>query len=143
LNIGPRDDGTLPQESIDRLREIGAWMKVNGEAIYATKGSPLAPLPWGRITKKETAANTILYITVFDWPKDGKLVIPGLKNKAISAKLLAGGSIKTKTEDENLVLEVPATAPDAIASVIKVELKGKVVNVNSAVKTTMKTGELD
>jgi alpha-L-fucosidase len=143
LNIGPKDDGTLPQESIDRLKEIGAWMKINGEAIYATKASPLAPLPWGRITRKETAANTTLYVTVFDWPKDGKLVIPGLKNEAISAKLLTGGNIKTTTKDENLVLEVPATAPDPIASVIKVELKGKVANVNSAVKTTMKTGELD
>jgi alpha-L-fucosidase len=144
LNIGPKDDGTFPPESIERLRAMGAWMKINGEAIYATKASPLAPLPWGRITRKETAATTTLYVTVFDWPKDGKLVIPGLKNKVVSAKLLAGGGkIKTSYADENLVMEVPATAPDAIASVIKVELKGRVANVNTAAKSTMKTGELD
>jgi alpha-L-fucosidase len=143
LNIGPKDDGTFPQESIERLQKIGEWMKVNGEAIYATKASPLAPLTWGRITRKETASNTTLYVTVFDWPKDGKLVIPGLKNKAASAKLLAGGNIKVKTVDGNLVMDVPATAPDAIASVIKLELKGKVANVNTAPKSTMKTGELD
>jgi alpha-L-fucosidase len=58
-------------------------------------------------------------------------------------KLLAGGNIKVKSVDENLVMEVPATAPDAIASVIKVELKGKVANVNNAAKSTMKTGELE
>ena len=143
LNIGPKDDGSFPQESIDRLKEIGAWMKVNGEAIYATKASPLAPLPWGRVTRKESASNTTLYVTVFDWPKDGKLVIPGLKNKVVSAKLLAGGAIKVKSADGNLVMEVPATAPDPIASVIKVELKGKVVTINNAAKSTMKTGELD
>jgi alpha-L-fucosidase len=143
LNIGPKDDGSFPPESIDRLRKIGAWMKINSEAIYATKASPLAPLPWGRITRKETASNTTLYVTVFDWPKDGKLVIPGLKNKVVSAKLLAGGKIKVRSEGENFIMEVPATAPDAIASVIKVELKGKVANVNNAAKSTMKTGELD
>jgi alpha-L-fucosidase len=143
LNIGPKDDGTFPQESIDRLRQISAWMKINGEAIYATKASPLAPLPWGRATRKESASNTTLYFTVFDWPKDGKLVIPGLKNKVVSARLLAGGGIKAKSVDGNLILEVPAAAPDAIASVIKVELNGKVANVNNAAKEKMKTGEID
>ena len=143
LNIGPKEDGTIPQESIDRLQQIGAWMKVNSEAIYATKASPLAPLPWGRVTKKETATTTTLYFSVFDWPKDGKLFVPGLKNKIISAKLLAGGDLKVKSKDGGIVMKVPATAPDAIATVIKVELKGKVNNVNIVGKDKMKSGELD
>jgi len=42
----------------------------------------------------------LLYVTVFDWPKDGKLVIPGLKNKVVSAKLLAGGNI-SQINNEN------------------------------------------
>lgn len=143
LNIGPKEDGTIPQESIDRLQQIGAWMKVNSEAIYATKASPLAPLSWGRVTKKETATTTTLYFSVFDWPKDGKLFVPGLKNKIISAKLLAGANLKVKSKDGGIVMKVPATAPDAIATVIKVELKGKVDNVNLAGKDKMKSGELD
>lgn len=143
LNIGPKDDGTFPPESIERLRQIGNWMKINSEAIYATKASPLAPVSWGRVTRKENTSNTTLYFTVFNWPKDGKLVIPGLKNKVVAAKLLAGGKAKAKSSNGNLVIEVTATAPDPIASVIKVELKGKVANVNSSAKSTMKTGELD
>lgn len=143
LNIGPKDDGTIPQESIDRLKQIGEWMKVNGEAIYATKASPLAPQPWGRVTRKESASNTTLYLSVFDWPKDGKLVIPGLKNKVSSATLLAGGKLKTKAAGEDLVIEVPSAAPDPIASVIKIVFKGQVANVNSNGGKKMKTGELD
>lgn len=143
LNIGPKEDGTFPQESIDRLKAIGDWMKVNSEAIYATKASPLAPQPWGRITRKEDINTTTLYLLVFDWPKDGKLVIPGLKNKIVSAKLLAGGDLEAKSKRGRITINIPAAAPDLTASVIKLELKGKVVNVNTAAKDKMKTGELD
>ena len=53
LNVGPKADGTFPQESIDILKGMGAWMKVNGEAIYGNKGSPFGLFAWGRCTKKE------------------------------------------------------------------------------------------
>jgi alpha-L-fucosidase len=144
LNVGPKPDGTFPQESIDRLKEIGAWTKVNGEAIYATKRSPLAPLPWGRCTRKETGDNTTLYFSVFEWPKDGKLVIPGLKNEIISATLLANNStITTKTAADGLTIFVPTQATDSIASVVKVVLKGTVADVNGSTRGYIKSGELD
>jgi alpha-L-fucosidase len=144
LNVGPKPDGSFPQESIDRLKQIGEWTKVNGEAIYATKRSPLAPLSWGRCTQKQTNKGTTLYFSVFEWPKDGKLVIPGLKNKVVSAKMLAGGATLTSKKSGNaLTINVPAQAPDAIASVIKVELKGKVKDVTVDKNGKMKSGELD
>ncbi|NII26659.1 alpha-L-fucosidase [Pseudoflavitalea sp. X16] len=125
LNIGPKADGTVPQESIDRLKEVGQWMKVNGESIYGTKGSPLKPLDWGRCTKKENGGNTILYLSVFNWPANGQLTVPGIKNKVVSAKLLSNGNaVKTSTAGDVLSLTLPAAPADKIASVIKVELKG-------------------
>jgi alpha-L-fucosidase len=126
LNVGPKADGTIPQESIDRLKEVGAWMKLNGESIYGTQASPFAPLSWGRCTMKQNGDNTILYFSVFDWPKDGKLIIPA-GNKVVSAKLLANGkSIKTDRSSEGIEVKLPETAPDSLASVIKLEIKGKV-----------------
>jgi alpha-L-fucosidase len=143
LNVGPKEDGTWPQESIDRLKEVGAWMKVNGEAIYATKAGPLE-LPWGRSTKKESKAGTTLYLSVFNWPADGKLMVPGLKNQVLSAKLLAGGTkLKTKAAEDGVVIDVPAKAPDTLATVIKVEVKGTVEDKLAGAKQAMKTGELD
>ncbi|HET9571678.1 MAG TPA: alpha-L-fucosidase [Bacteroidales bacterium] len=144
LNIGPKPDGTFPQESIDRLKAIGEWMTVNGEAIYSTKRSPLAPMAWGRCTQKVVKGKTILYLSVFEWPKDGKLVIPGLSNKAISAKLLANGKkLKTSSTPGGLAISLPAQAPDAIASVIKLELKGVVADAYAPSKGKIKSGELD
>jgi alpha-L-fucosidase len=70
-------------------------------------------------------------------------LVPGLKNQIISAKLLAGGNVKTKSGDGGMTISVPAKAPDAIASVIKIEVKGEVANVNLVAKDKMKTGALD
>jgi alpha-L-fucosidase len=125
LNVGPTAEGEFPQGSIDGLKAIGAWMKVNGEAIYGTKASPFGLLPWGRCTKKAEKGNTILYLSVFDWPADGKLTVPGLKNAVVSAKLLAGGNtLKTDASADGLVINVPEKAPDTIATVIRVEVSG-------------------
>ena len=136
LNVGPKADGTFPQESIDRLKEVGIWMKQNGEAIYSTQASPLMPLAWGRCTKKDGTNSTTLYISVFDWPKDGKLVVPGVKNEIISAKLLATGKeLKAKSDVGGIEIKVPEAAPDPIATVIKVEVKGKVGNDQSLKKS--------
>jgi alpha-L-fucosidase len=130
LNVGPKADGTFPQESIDILKGMGAWMKVNSEAVYGTKASPLEPLAWGRCTKKQTAGGTTLYLSVFDWPADGKLFVPGLKNEVAGAKLMANG-ITCKTENINggIMIALPAQAPDAIASVVKLEIKGNVETI--------------
>ena len=144
LNVGPKADGTFPQESIELLKGMGVWMKMNGEAIYDTKASPFGLFTWGRCTKKENGNNTTLYFSVFDWPKDGKLFIPGLKNEMIAAKLLANNaSLKTEITTDGLVINLPEKALDANATVIKVEVKGKVANINTAAKDKMKAGELD
>lgn len=144
LNVGPKADGTIPSESVNTLAEIGRWMKINGESIYATKGNPLAPLPWGRCTRKELRGNTALYLSVFDWPTNGELVVPGLKNEIISAKLLADDkTLKTRTNHEGTTIKLPAKAVDSIATVIKLEIKGMIDNKTTKAKKNMASGELD
>lgn len=144
LNVGPKPDGTFPQASIDRLKAIGDWMDVNSEAIYATEASPLKSLPWGRCTKKGTIKGTVLYLSVFEWPEDGKLLIPDLDNKIVSAKLLADNSnLSTTSSKKGLVINVPGKAIDPIATVIKLEVKGNVASVFHETKNEIKTGALD
>ncbi len=127
LNVGPTASGEFPEESIKALKSVGAWMKVNGEAIYGTQGSPLDTLPWGRCTRKSSKNGAILYLSVFNWPADGKLLVPGLENQVSSARLLAGGTtLKTTADNGGLIINVPSKAPDAIASVIKLEVQGEI-----------------
>jgi len=134
LNIGPKGDGSVPEESIKSMHAIGAWMKKNGQAIYGTQASPFEKLAWGRCTQKKLAGgSTRLYLHVFDWPKDGKLFVPGLKNKIESASLLAnGGRLRANSNADGVIVTVPASAPDAICSVITLKVNGKLSIVPSA-----------
>jgi alpha-L-fucosidase len=144
LNVGPKADGTFPAQSVERLKAVGAWMKVNGEAVYGTKGSPLQPLTWGRCTRKEANGNTTLYLSVFNWPADGKLMVPGVKNEVRSAVLLATGKkIKTKTSDGAMIITLPEKSLDPMATVLKVEVKGAIENVSgTGAKKEMQAGEV-
>lgn len=145
LNIGPKPDGTFPEESIQRLKDIGKWMDVNGEAIYGTEASPLEPLQWGECTMKEVKNNTILYLSVFDWPKDGQLEVPGLCYHVKSVKLMSSGiTLKTSQSNGKTMINIPLTAPDGVASVIRLEVKGKVGKANfSKQKKEMYSGAID
>ena len=90
LNIGPTGDGTVPEESIASLKVIGDWMKTNGEAIYGTKASPFEKISWGRCSQKLLpGGKTRLYLHIFDWPADGKLVVPLGTDATATARLHA------------------------------------------------------
>jgi len=146
LNIGPKPDGLFPEESIKRLKDLGAWMKVNSESIYATQASPIQTQIWGRVTRKSIPkGNTTLYLSVFDWPENGELIVKGLSNKVLSAILLNNGSAVTwKKSADGLKFKLPVEAPDQVASVIKVEVEGKMQTwFGESGKEKMKTGAID
>jgi len=111
----------------DYTTEMSKWLKVNGEAIYGTKFSPFGKLSWGRCPQKVEKGNTALYFSIFDWPTDGKLVLPKFTNKVIKSTLLSNGEpVKTSSADEGLRIELPPIAPDSIAIVVKIIVKGMV-----------------
>ena len=124
LNIGPMADGHFPPESVDRLREIGDWMKVNGDSIYGTSASPFPDLPWGRCTQKASGSKVRLYLHVFDWPRNGKLLVPGLQSPVKSCEYLAGAMpLRTYTSADGVLISLPGKQPDSIDTVIVLEVK--------------------
>ncbi len=122
LNVGPNAYGVVPEVCQQNLREMGEWLAQNGEAIYGTTGSPFPYLSWGRATRK----GQTLYLHVFDWPKDRRLVVP-LSNKIIKAYLLADAktNLKITASKDKSILQLPPYAPDKVASVIVLEFAGE------------------
>lgn len=116
LNIGPTGDGSVPPESVERMAAIGRWMKANGESIYGSTASPVGKPGFdGRITRRGETH----YLHVFARPDDGTLRVklPGTK-----ATLLAdGSSLKVTREGEEALVRLPASLPDADATVIRLD----------------------
>ncbi|MGK0519881.1 MAG: alpha-L-fucosidase [Planctomycetota bacterium] len=134
LNVGPRADGMFPPQSVARLASIGKWMAVNGEAIGGTTASIFESLPFGRCTIKldqdtSNGGKTKIYLHVFDWPSNGTLVLPGLANTIDRAYLLSDPSkslaVGKDGNQSGATVRLPAEAPDAVASVVVVEVLGK------------------
>ncbi len=133
LNVGPTSKGIFPPESTEILGEVGKWMKVNSESIYGTTAGPFRQLIWGRCTQKNIGSNTRLYLHVFDWPEDGKLIVPGIFSEAIRSYLLADENktnLKVERNEDALIISVPLKAPDENNSIVVLDVAGK-VDVNN------------
>jgi len=133
LNVGPTSMGLIPEPSVERLKEVGAWMKIHGEAIYGTSASPFKKLEWGRCTRKTDGKNTTLFFHIFDFPSNGILTIPGLDADIQNARLLSDPSKKLRLlrEGSNPQIDLSGVTPDPFATVIALDITGE-VNVYSA-----------
>jgi alpha-L-fucosidase len=141
LNIGPDSNGVVPAAEVARLKEMGAWLKVNGDAIYGTeptlfgpeagsfsatekdkKGNPKFVASWD--WRSTTKAGKI-YVELFKWP-DGAFHLDKLPRPVIGAYLLADAKrtpLKLTKVGDGLDVQLPAKALDPVATVLVLETK--------------------
>ena len=121
LNIGPRGDGSIPEESVKILTAVGKWMDRNGETIYKSELCPNISSLFAGFTRR---GNT-LYMHVHFWP-GSTVALGGLLNKVKSARLLATGK-EVKFEQEEYRVRftgLPENPPDDPVTVIAIEIDG-------------------
>jgi len=144
LNVGPNSEGLIPQASIDRLMEVGAWMDTNQEAIYGTspwkvfQDGPPAESQAAKSRKEKlkspvdirfTAKGNSIYAICLAWPEKD-VVVRALGSKGIPDKtVVAVGMLGSKEEvkwrqtDDGLTLSVPRTKPCRHAFVYRIDFK--------------------
>lgn len=123
LNIGSRPDGTIQPEFVERLKQIGHWLRVNGEAIYGSEPSVFERLPFfGRCTVKGNR----LFIHIMGWPQNKKIILPGLKNRVQKVYFLANREkLGYSSKGYDVTIKLPDQAPNPVATVVVVEVEGK------------------
>jgi alpha-L-fucosidase len=118
LNIGPKPDGTVQPEFVDRLREVGEWLKKNGESVYGTRGGPWTPRNWGVSTRRGNK----VYVHVLDW-KDAVLPLTRPVKAVKSARRLSDGSpVAYSLDKDALLLRFDPKSLDPIDTVVVLEL---------------------
>jgi alpha-L-fucosidase len=122
LNIGPKPDGSIPEESVKIMTQVGKWMSANGKTIYETEVCQPRRSNYATFTRK---GNT-LYMHVHFWPGD-TVSLGGLMNKVQSARLFAGGK-PVKFEQEKFRVRffgLPEKAPDDPVTTLAIECDGE------------------
>ena len=122
LNIGPRGDDSIPEESVTILQSVGKWIDGNSQSIYKTDICNVKRAAFANFTRK---GNT-LYIHAYFWP-GSELNIAGLRTRVKSAKLLRSGTpVKfQQTELQTKFLGLPQTAPDSPVTTLAVECESE------------------
>ncbi len=123
IGIGPRADGSIPDYQKKPLLEFGAWLKVNGEALFGTR-------PWQRAEGKSNEGHEVrfthkdnkLYATVLGQVKGSTITLKDLEPAGKVCLLGADEHLATQYQDGDLRLELPANLPDSPAICFEIQL---------------------
>ncbi len=119
LNVGLDGQGEVPPEAAKFLAAAGSWIAKHPDIVYGAGASPWGrALPWGDATTHGKDLN----LTVFDWPVDGRLYLPGISAEPSQASVVIPGGIQPITWERQgswLILKLPMPMPEHPASVVK------------------------
>ena len=125
FNVGPMPDGRIEPRQVERLREMGAWLKTYGKGVYGTRGGPFKPGKWGA----STCRGNKIYLFIMNWPQEGPLELPALPAHIETARSLSGGPLSLTHANGQMRLNVPANDRDDIATVIELRVQGPAMDI--------------
>jgi alpha-L-fucosidase len=118
LNVGPRPDGTIEPEQVERLREIGRWMAKYGESIYGTRGGPFPRGDWGAATQK----GNVIYLHILN-PALDTVKLPPIARKIIGSRVLTGGTAEVRQTAEGVEVSIPKTDRQEIDTIVVLQVE--------------------
>jgi alpha-L-fucosidase len=126
FNVGPMADGRIEKRQVDRLKEIGDWLKINGEAVYGTRGGPYLPTQNMVSTRKGDK----IFLHVFNSDKP-EIILPFPKAFKIKKAYFLDGNQKVEIErnKSSITIKLPKILPNETASVLVMELNKSAMDI--------------
>lgn len=121
LNVGPRPDGTIHPEMVERYREIGRWLAKYGRAIRGTTGGPWV-FPESEGLAATRSGNSI-FLHVLERKPDGRIELPDIGAAVSDVQVLTGGSARIEQNGRTLVLHVEPDAADELDTIVELSLE--------------------
>lgn len=118
FNVGPMPTGEIEPRQVERLKEMGAWLKNHGDSIYGTRGGPFKPGSWGASTCK---GNTV-YVHVFKGLET--LTLPAIEKKIVRSAVMTGGKAEVSQTDEGVKIALEKGAAPEFDRIVVLELDG-------------------
>jgi alpha-L-fucosidase len=136
LNVGPRPDGRIEPEQVERLREVGDWLRRYGQSIYATRGGPYLPGDFGVSTYHDRT----VYLHILK-PTGKTLSLPALPTKILSCSNLTGGGVACKQASDSVEITLNGNA-DADDTIIALTLASPAVEIKPITTSVAGNAEL-
>jgi len=124
FNVGPMPDGRIEPRQVERLKEMGAWLRQYGESIYGTRGGPFPRTS----SIAATCRDNMVYVHLLD-AKTSPAVLPPIDKKIVSCRVLTGGTAAVKQTAESIEISVPAADRHEIDTIVVLALDGPAAEV--------------
>ncbi|HPS54108.1 MAG TPA: alpha-L-fucosidase [Sedimentisphaerales bacterium] len=124
FNVGPMPDGRIEPQQVERLREMGDWLKKYGKSIYDTKGGPFKPGEYGVSTHK----GNIIYLHVTNWFGEN-LTLPAIGKKIKKVEVLTGGKAEISQTQDSIKIKLPLKYQQSVDTIIQLTLDGNAAEI--------------
>jgi len=119
FNVGPMPTGEIEPRQVERLKEMGRWLKINGASVYRTQGGPFLPNPWGVSTHRRNRIYVHLLIAQAE-----PIRLPAIPRRVTAARILGGGRVKVEQNEQGITLTLLSGYSHEAVTVVELRLDG-------------------
>ncbi|HUA68587.1 MAG TPA: alpha-L-fucosidase [Candidatus Saccharimonadales bacterium] len=125
LDVGPMPDGRIEPRQVAVLKQVGDWLKQNGESIYGTRGGPWKP---GK-GLASTRQGNVIYVHILN--QSDTIELPAIPRQIVSATMLNGGNVGVINRGSTLIISISRAQQHAGDAVVKLTLNGSAMDLQA------------